>query len=112
MLSRQPTINHCANLTITSNPSEISEITTPASAFGLRDSKYDWAYKSTMINRPYYERVEKPNTRGKVLGGSSSLNYYTWIRGSKGTFDAWAEYGGPSWSWDGCEEYFNKVSED
>ncbi|PYH67219.1 GMC family oxidoreductase [Aspergillus vadensis CBS 113365] len=91
-----------------SNTSEISEITTPASAFGLRDSQYDWAYKSTMINQPYYERVEKPNTRGKVLGGSSSLNYYTWIRGSKGTFDAWAEYGGPSWSWDGCEEYFNK----
>ncbi|PYI09640.1 oxidoreductase [Aspergillus sclerotiicarbonarius CBS 121057] len=91
-----------------SNPGEISEISTPASAFGLRDSQYDWAYKSTLVNQPYYERVEKPTTRGKVLDGSRFLNYYTWIKGSKGTFDAWSEYGGPSWTWDECKEYFDK----
>ncbi|RAH73861.1 GMC family oxidoreductase [Aspergillus aculeatinus CBS 121060] len=90
------------------NPQDIEKITTPATAFDLRGSKHDWAYKTTMINRPSYERAEKPNTRGKVLGGSSCLNYYTWIPGSKGTFDAWSEYGGPSWTWDGCQEYFSK----
>jgi len=46
-------------------------------AFELRDSKYDWAFKTGMIDRPEYTRIEKPNTRGKVLGGSSCLNYYT-----------------------------------
>ncbi len=56
-------------------------ITTPARAFELRNSKYDWGYKATMINRPDYERVEKPHTRGKTLGGCSALNYYTWVRG-------------------------------
>ena len=91
------------------NPDQIDEITTPSKAFNLRGSKYDWAYKTTMIKRDDYERIEKPNTRGKVLGGSSCLNYYTWIPGSKGTFDAWSEYGGPSWTWDGCQEYFSKV---
>jgi choline dehydrogenase-like flavoprotein len=45
----------------------------------------------------------------KSLGGSSCLNYYTWVRGSKATFDDWAEYGGDSWNWDGCKEYFDKV---
>ncbi|RAL13461.1 GMC family oxidoreductase [Aspergillus homomorphus CBS 101889] len=90
------------------NPQDIENITTPAGAFDLRGSKHDWAYKSTMIKKPSYERVEKPNTRGKVLGGSSCLNYYTWVPGSKGTFDAWAEYGGPSWTWNGCKEYFSK----
>ncbi|KAK4142887.1 uncharacterized protein C8A04DRAFT_29464 [Dichotomopilus funicola] len=73
------------------NPGQDAAITTPARAFELRDSEHDWSYKTTMIDRPEYTRVEKPNTRGKVLGGSSCLNYYTWIPGSAPTFDAWAE---------------------
>lgn len=84
-------------------------ITTPARAFETRGSQYDWAYKTTMIDRPDYTRVEKPNTRGKVLGGSSCLNYYTWIRGSKATFDDWAEFGGETWNWENTKEYFDKV---
>ncbi|KAF7953584.1 uncharacterized protein EAE97_000983 [Botrytis byssoidea] len=87
---------------------DIPEIQTPARAFELRGSQYDWAYKTTMIDREDYTRVETPNTRGKVLGGSSALNYYTWIRGSKATFDDWEEYGGSSWTWDQCKEYFDK----
>lgn len=44
-----------------------------------------------------------------MLGGSSCLNYYTWVRGSKGTFDDWEEYGGAGWTWEGVKEYFDKV---
>ncbi|MCJ1334427.1 hypothetical protein MMC10_011137 [Thelotrema lepadinum] len=69
------------------NSSEISEITTPSKAMDLRKSQYDWGYKTTLIKRDEYERVEKPSTRGKALGGSSSLNYFTWIPGCKPTFD-------------------------
>jgi choline dehydrogenase len=92
-----------------SNPKDVDAITTPARAFELRDSKYDWAYKTTMIDRPEYTRIEKPNTRGKALGGSSCLNYYTWIPGSAATFDDWAEFGGDEWTWKHCQEYFYKV---
>ena len=67
-------------------------------AFELRDSKYDWAFKTGMIDRPEYTRIEKPNTRGKALGGSSCLNYYTWILGSVATFDDWAAFGGDEWT--------------
>ncbi|KAK3320364.1 hypothetical protein B0T19DRAFT_468676 [Cercophora scortea] len=91
-----------------SNPGDVDAITTPARAFELRDSKYDWAYKTTMIDRPDYTRIEKPNTRGKTLGGSSCLNYYTWIPGSAATFDDWAEFGGDDWTWKNCKEYFYK----
>lgn len=90
------------------NPQDVEAITTPSSAFSLRGSKHDWAYKTTMIARPDYERVEKPNTRGKALGGSSCLNYYTWVRGSAATFDDWKEYGGDDWTWDTTKEYFTK----
>ncbi|KAJ4288357.1 hypothetical protein N0V88_007395 [Collariella sp. IMI 366227] len=91
-----------------SNPADVDAITTPGRAFELRDSKYDWAYKTTMIDRPEYTRIEKPNTRGKTLGGSSCLNYYTWIPGSAATFDDWAPFGGDEWTWDKCREYLYK----
>ncbi|CZR62779.1 probable alcohol dehydrogenase [Phialocephala subalpina] len=90
------------------NPRQIPEITTPARAFELRDSNYDWAYKTTMIDRPDYTRVEKPNTRGKVLGGSSCLNYYTWVPGSAATFNDWEAFGGSDWNWAGVEKYLKK----
>jgi len=77
-------------------------------AFELRDSKYDWAFKMGMIDRPEYTRIEKPNTRGKALGGSSCLNYYTWILGSVATFDDWAAFGGDEWTWENVKEYLYK----
>ena len=76
------------------NPLSEPRISTPARAFELRNSEYDWDYKATMIDRPDYTRVEKPHTRGKVLGGCSNLNYFTWVRGSHGTYDDWAKFGG------------------
>ncbi|RSL40950.1 hypothetical protein CEP54_015966 [Fusarium duplospermum] len=90
------------------NPQDIHEITTPSSAMGLRGSKHDWAYKTTMVRRDDYERIEKPNTRGKALGGSSSLNYFTWVPGCKPTFDMWEEYGGKEWTWEPLVPYLRK----
>jgi choline dehydrogenase len=90
------------------NSHEIEEITTPSMAMDLRNSKYDWAYKTTMVKRDDYERIEKPNTRGKALGGSSSLNYFTWIPGCKPTFDRWEEYGGKEWTWEPLVPYLRK----
>lgn len=84
------------------------DIRTPSHAMELRNSKYDWAYKTTMVKRDDYERIEKPNTRGKALGGSSSLNYFTWIPGCKPTFDRWEEYGGKEWTWDPLVPYLRK----
>ncbi len=86
-LAEKPTVNVLVVEAGIGNPGDIDAVTTPARAFELRGSKYDWAYKTTMIDRPEYTRVEKPNTRGKMLGGSSCLNYYTWIPGSAATYD-------------------------
>jgi choline dehydrogenase-like flavoprotein len=90
------------------NSIDIEEIRTPALAMDLRNSEYDWAYKTTMVKRDEYERMEKPNTRGKALGGSSSLNYFTWVPGSKYTFDLWEKYGGKEWTWDPLVPYLRK----
>ncbi|EWC44845.1 hypothetical protein DRE_00904 [Drechslerella stenobrocha 248] len=90
------------------NPMQIEEIMTPSNAMNLRGSQYDWAYKTTIVKRNDYERIEKPNTRGKALGGSSSLNYFTWIPGCKPTFDYMQEFGGQEWTWDNLLPYLRK----
>ncbi|KAL1863369.1 hypothetical protein Plec18167_008232 [Paecilomyces lecythidis] len=87
---------------------QIEEITVPSNAMNLRGSQHDWAYKTTLVKRDDYERIEKPNTRGKVLGGSSALNYFTWVPGCKPTFDMWEEYGGKEWTWDPLVPYLRK----
>lgn len=107
-LAENPNVNILVVEAGVGNPLDIDQITTPSSAMELRNSQYDWAYKTTMIKRDDYERVEKPNTRGKVLGGSSALNYFTWVPGCKPTFDQWAEYGGQEWSWDPLLPYLRK----
>jgi choline dehydrogenase len=94
--------------TDSSNPKEIEETSTPAHAMAIRHGPHDWNYKATFIDREDYTRVEKEYSRGKVLGGSTSINYYTWLRGSAGTFDEWKEYGGDEWSWENAREYFDK----
>lgn len=39
---------------------------------------------------------------------STSLNYFTWVRGSAATFDDWEYYGGTSWTWNHIKDYFDK----
>lgn len=90
------------------NSKDNEDIRTPGHAMDLRGSQYDWAFKTTMVKRDDYERVEKPNTRGKALGGSSCLNYFSWVPGSKGTYDLWKEYGGNEWTWDPLVPYLRK----
>ncbi|KAG9047354.1 hypothetical protein FS837_002515, partial [Tulasnella sp. UAMH 9824] len=50
--------------------------------------------------------LEQP--RGKILGGSSALNYMVFDRGSKAEYDAWKKFGGDNWSWSGLLPYFKK----
>ncbi|MEO5851999.1 MAG: GMC family oxidoreductase N-terminal domain-containing protein [Nocardioides sp.] len=49
--------------------------------------------------------------RGKMLGGSSGLNYMAYVRGHPGDFDGWAADGAKGWSYDDVLPYFVK-SED
>lgn len=46
--------------------------------------------------------------RGKVLGGSSSINAMIYIRGQPADYDHWAAQGNPGWSWDEVKPWFLK----
>ena len=49
-----------------------------------------------------------PVPRGKMLGGSSSINYMLYVRGHPGDFDAWAAAGATGWSYNDVLPYFRK----
>jgi choline dehydrogenase len=49
--------------------------------------------------------------RGKVLGGSSSINAMVYVRGQPGDFDDWAAAGNPGWSWREVLPYFKKLED-
>ena len=58
----------------------------------------DWQYE-TVPQRGLGDRsLQWP--RGKVLGGTSALNFMTWNRPNREDVDAWKELGNDGWGWD------------
>ncbi|HDZ72854.1 MAG TPA: FAD-binding protein [Aurantimonas coralicida] len=65
---------------------------------------YDWGYDSEPQPELGGRRLEM--MRGKVLGGSSSINAMSHVRGRPGDFDRWAARGCPGWSFEEVAGYF------
>jgi choline dehydrogenase len=83
------------------------EIKIPAAFSALFRSKLDWNYDTEPQPQLNDRRIFWP--RGRVLGGSSSMNAMMWIRGFPGDYDGWAEAAGPGWSWRSLLPYFLRV---
>jgi choline dehydrogenase len=61
------------------------------------NGQYNWMYQSEPI--PGLRGRTNYVPRGKVLGGSSSINAMVYSRGQAGDFDDWAAMGNPGWGW-------------
>ena len=83
------------------------EIKIPAAFSALFRSKLDWNYDT--VPQPQLGNRSIFWPRGRVLGGSSSMNAMMWIRGFPGDYDGWAKVAGPGWSWNALLPYFLRV---
>jgi choline dehydrogenase-like flavoprotein len=67
---------------------------------------FDWGYDTEPEPRLDNRRIEA--MRGKVLGGSSSINVMAYVRGHRGDYDRWAQAGCPGWSYAEVLPYFKR----
>ncbi len=66
-----------------------------------------WVYETEPLEALGGRRMQWP--RGKVLGGSSSINGLIYIRGQKQDFDHWRQLGNTGWSYDDVLPYFRRA---
>jgi len=69
--------------------------------------KITWVYETEPLAALGGRRMQWP--RGKVLGGSSSINGLIYIRGQKQDFDNWRQRGNAGWSYDDVLPYFRRA---
>ena len=73
----------------------------------LKDPKFTWPF----VTEPQGALKGRTQlwTRGRVLGGSSSINGNVYVRGDPAVYDSWADMGAPGWGWDDMLPYFKRM---
>jgi len=75
----------------------------------MNTKKYAWQFETEA--EPHLNNRKMHCPRGKVLGGSSSINGMVYVRGHAKDFDEWAEKGATDWDYSHCLPYFKKSEE-
>ena len=78
-----------------------------ALSYPMNMKKYDWGYQSEPEDHLGGRRLATP--RGKVLGGSSSINGMIYVRGHPMDFDNWSKLGAHGWSYADVLPYFKRM---
>ncbi|GHG96580.1 choline dehydrogenase [Pseudodonghicola xiamenensis] len=78
-----------------------------ALSYPMNMKTYDWGYQSEPEPHLGGRRLATP--RGKVIGGSSSINGMVYVRGHACDFDTWAEMGADGWSYADVLPYFKRM---
>ncbi len=69
--------------------------------------KFNWFFESEL--EPYMDGRRLHCPRGKVLGGSSSINGMVYVRGHPCDFEEWEQAGGLGWGYRSCLPYFRRA---
>ena len=72
----------------------------------MHNPSVDWCYRTEPDPGLNGRALDWP--RGKVLGGSSSLNGLLYVRGQPQDYDRWAQMGNPGWGWDDVLPLFKR----
>ncbi|HEY5289215.1 MAG TPA: GMC family oxidoreductase N-terminal domain-containing protein [Caulobacteraceae bacterium] len=85
----------------------------PAACASLQlDPKTDWMFTADPGRAGLGLHGRRmPVPRGKMLGGSSGINYMAYVRGHPGDFDGWAKRGAAGWAYADVAPYFRKIED-
>ena len=75
--------------------------------YALHDDRFNWYYHTDP--EPFMDNRRMYCPRGRVLGGSSTINGMQFVRGNPKDFDTWAEPGLEGWDYAHCLPYFKKL---
>lgn len=78
-----------------------------ALSYPMNMARYDWGYRSEP--EPHLNNRQLACPRGKVIGGSSSINGMVYVRGHAMDYDHWAEMGADGWSYADVLPYFKRM---
>ncbi len=78
-----------------------------ALSYPMNMKTYDWGYKT--MPEPNLGNRQLATPRGKVLGGSSSINGMVYVRGHPEDFNFWETAGAKNWSYQYCLPYFKRL---
>ncbi|MGF7160598.1 choline dehydrogenase [Rhodoligotrophos appendicifer] len=78
-----------------------------AFTYAVGSSRFDWGFKSEPEPGFDGRRIDCP--RGRVLGGSSSINAMAFVRGQAADYDDWAQRGLNDWSFERCLPFFRRL---
>ena len=76
-------------------------------SYPMNMKTYDWGYRTEP--EPHLDGRTLVTPRGKVIGGSSSINGMTYVRGHAKDFDHWVEQGAQGWSYADVLPYFKRM---
>ncbi len=76
-------------------------------ALFIDNPSVNWRYRSEPEKNTNYREIPVP--RGKILGGSSSINGMVYVRGQQLDFDTWAQMGNKGWSFDDILPLYKKM---
>jgi choline dehydrogenase len=99
----------CAVLLLEHGGSDNSIFIKMPTALGIpmNTKKYNWGYESDP--EPHLDNRRMNCPRGKVLGGSSSINGMVYVRGNPLDYDEWESHGAIGWNYQNCLPYFKKL---
>ena len=78
-----------------------------ALSFPMNMPRYDWGYRSEP--EPHLGGRQLACPRGKVVGGSSSINGMVYVRGHARDYDHWADQGADGWAYADVAPYFDRM---
>ena len=78
-----------------------------ALSYPMNMAMYDWGYQTEP--EPHLGNRKLATPRGKVIGGSSSINGMVYVRGHARDFDTWADMGATGWGYADVLPYFKRM---